>query len=189
MREALDYLTDIPVADFISFPLYLEGVKHAEQRHEYVDGKVFAMAGASEAHEIIALNLAGGLNLHLKGTPCRPFKGDMKLKLAIQGRDLAYYPDIMVVCDPADKHPFFKESPKVLIDVMNDYKADNLEKLFVYQQILSLEDYLVLDQNPANHQAWLYRRETGWQQENGAPDGIVHLASLDFETPLDALYA
>jgi len=188
MSEALDYATATPT-DLLSFREYLEGEKHAEERHEYVDGKVFAMAGASEAHEILALNLASALNFHLKGSPCRAFKGDMKLKVEIQKRDFTYYPDIMVACDPEDRHPYFKERPKVLVEVMSDYRADNVEKLFVYQQIPSLEEYLVIDQNPANHQAWLYRRETGWQQENGAPEGLVKLASLGFETPLDGLYA
>ncbi len=185
MNEAIDYAT---TTGFISFEEYLEGEKIADERHEYVDGKVFGMAGASEGHEIMAGAMFVALHLHLKGTSCRAFKGDMKLKAAIQRREVAYYPDIIVACDPADRHPYFKERPKVLVEIMSDYKADNVEKLFVYQQIPSLEEYLVIDPNPANRQAWLYRRATGWQQENGAPAGTVKLASLDFETPLDGLY-
>ncbi len=189
MSEALDYDIRTDPTAFITFREYLEGEKHAEVRHEYIDGRVFAMAGATRNHEIVALNLAASLHTHLKGSPCRAFKGDMKLKVEIQDRDFVYYPDIVVGCDPSDRHPLFIEKPKVLIEVMSDYKADNVEKLFVYLRIPSLEEYLVVDQDPANPQAWLYRRDNGWEQENGAPEGVVKLASLDFETTLAGLYA
>ena len=183
MSEALAHDTD-----FISFREYLEGERFSEVRHEYVDGKVFAMAGASEAHELVALALASALYQHSKRGPCRVFKGDMKLKVAVQGRDLAYYPDIMATCDPTDDQPLHKEKPTVLIEVMSDYKADHVEKLFAYQQIPSLQEYLVVEQAGANRRTWLYRRSTGWLQENGAPEGTIELTSIGFRTTLEDVY-
>ncbi len=175
-------------SEFLPFGMYLEAEENAEERHEYVDGRVFAMAGASEAHEIVALNLASAINIHLKGSPCRTFKGDMKLRIEIQGRELVYYPDIMVTCDPGDNLPLFKQRPKLLIEVMSDYKTDHIEKLLAYQQIDTLEEYLVVDQDPEQRRAWLYRRETGWRQENGATEDRITLSCIGFEIELKAVY-
>jgi len=183
MSEAIDHLSGC-----ISFREYLDGEAFAEERHEYVDGKVFAMAGASEGHEIVAGSLFASMFMHLKGSPCRAFKGDMKLKVNVQRRELGYYPDIMVTCDPADDHSLFKEKPKVIVEVMSDYKKDHLEKLFAYQQIPTLEQYLVVSQDPAEKKAWLYQRRNDWQQEEGAPDGIITLSSLNFSIGLAELY-
>lgn len=94
----------------------------------------------------------------------------------------------MVVCDPDDDGPLYKTRPKVLCEVMTDFKKGHLEKLFVYQQIPSLEDYLVVDQNPRQPRAWLYRRENGWQQEEIGLDDTVSLPSIGFATPLASLY-
>lgn len=183
MSEVARHLTD-----WISFAQYLEEEGAAEERHEYIDGKVFEMAGATEAHEIVALNIAAAIHQHLKGKPCRVFKGDMKVKISLHRRDLVYYPDVMVTCDPADSHSLYKESPKLLIEVMSDYKSDHVEKLFAYQQISSLEQYLVVSQDPNEKQAWLYQRASGWDQEEGAPDGRIQLCSIDFSFALDDLY-
>ena len=183
MNEAIGHLKNR-----ISFSEYLTGETVAEERHEYVDGKVFTMAGASENHEIVALNLASAIHQHLKGTGCRVFKGDMKLKIALHRRDLGYYPDIMVTCDPKDAHQHYKESPKLLIEIMSSYKTDHMEKLFAYQQIPTLEQYLIVNQDPDEKQAWLYQRSQAWDQEEGAPNGVIQLDSIDFSTPLEDLY-
>jgi Uma2 family endonuclease len=183
MSEAARQLTN-----WISFAEYLEEEGNAEERHEYIDGKVFQMAGASERHEIVAGNLFVAIHQHLKGSQCRVFKGDMKVKVSLHRRDLVYYPDVMVTCDPADSQPLYKESPKLLIEVMSDYKADHVEKLFAYQQLPSLEQYLVVSQDPNEKQAWLYQRANDWDQEEGAPNGTIQLDSIDFSIALDEVY-
>ena len=70
------------------------------QRHEFVGGEVFAMAGAGEAHVTAALNVAMALRQHLAGTPCRTFITDMKLR--VDAADAFFYPDVMVTCSAAD---------------------------------------------------------------------------------------
>lgn len=174
--------------DYISVEDYLEEEKTAEERHEYVDGRVFAMAGASEPHEIVAGNLFAAILNHIRGRGCRVFKGDMKVRLHLNAQDLFYYPDVMVVCDKKDTERNYKTRPKVIVEVMTEYKSDHVEKLFAYQQIETLEEYLIIDQDPENPRAWIYRRENGWQKEDGAPEGRVDLASIDFQCPLQDLY-
>ena len=174
--------------DFLFVKEYLEREQLAEERHEYVNGQVFTMPGASEQHEIVAGNLSAFMLFHLRGKRCRVFKGDMKVRLQLHEKDLFYYPDIMVVCDPEDSEPLFKTRPKVIVDVMTEYKSDHVEKLFAYQQIETLEEYLVIDQDPKRQQAWLYRKDRGWRVSNGAPDGVIQLESLGFSHPLADLY-
>jgi Uma2 family endonuclease len=174
--------------EYLSVADYLAGEELAEERHEYVNGRVFAMAGASEPHEIVALNLSAAILFHLRGKGCRVFKGDMKVRLRLNQVDLFYYPDVMVACDPADNHPAYKERPKVIVEVMTDYRADHVEKLFAYQQIPSLEEYLVINQSSEQPQACLYRRDANWGVANRFEDGIIHLESIGFRHALSELY-
>ena len=88
-----------------TFNEYLLWEEAQEERHEYLNGEVVAMAGASENHEIVAGNVFAEILMHLRGKGCRVFKGDMKLRFQAGSVDLSYYPDVMVVCDPADEHP------------------------------------------------------------------------------------
>lgn len=172
----------------ISVKDYLDGEPLAEERHEYIDGEVIAMAGASEGHEIVALNLASAMLGHMRGKGGRVFKGDMKVRLDLNSHDLFYYPDIMVVCDKNDDHAAYKTEPKLLVEVMTDYKSDHVEKLFAYQQIDSLEEYVIISQDPNDKRAWIYRRVNQWAKEEGAPEGIVTIDSIDFKCSLDELY-
>lgn len=77
---------------------YLRGEETAASKHEFVGGEIYAMAGASERHNRIALNIAFHLRSATRGKPCRAFMADMKLCLS--GGTTYYYPDAMLVCDP-----------------------------------------------------------------------------------------
>ena len=75
---------------------YLQNEQNSEVRHEYVDGRVYAMGGASPNHYRITGNIAREFGNHLKGSPCEPFTADMSLKTPTgQYR----YPDVLVTCD------------------------------------------------------------------------------------------
>src|SRR5947209_3534224 len=99
---------------------FLAGERRSESRHEYVGGIPYAMAGASEEHNLISLNLASALRSHLQKQPCRVFMVDMKVRLRIAREDIFYYPDVMVACDPRDTDRYFKRYPTVLIEVLSD---------------------------------------------------------------------
>src|SRR5438105_3189706 len=104
---------------YITLEEYLEGERHSEVRHEYFDGAVFAMAGASDEHELVAMNFAAILHAHLKGKTCQVFKDGMKLRMPMMDSDLFYYPDVMVTCDPTDNRRYYREKPKLLIEVLS----------------------------------------------------------------------
>jgi Uma2 family endonuclease len=105
---------------------YLLGELTSELRHEYVDGEVFAMAEAGEAHNLIAGNVFAKLREFVRGGPCRVFISDMKLH--VNTWKAYYYPDVMVTCDPADNQSHFKEQPVLVVEVLspatNDHDKD-----------------------------------------------------------------
>lgn len=82
---------------------YLAWERDQPCRNEYVDGEVLAMSGASDAHGTAAGNLFAGLHASLRGTPCRPFIADMKVR--VEAANGFFYPDILVTCDPRDRRP------------------------------------------------------------------------------------
>ena len=180
--------TDSP--PYITVEEYLEGEQHSELRHEYFDGRVFAMAGASDTHELIAMNLAAALHAHLKGKPCHVFKDGMKLRLQLMSRDLFYYPDIMVVCEPSDAHRFFREKPRLLIEVLSeDENKDLVEKYFAYQRIPSLEEYVVVSQDKAKPEVRIFRRAEGWEPGETHHAGEFTLRSVSLTLKVSDVYS
>lgn len=175
-------------APFLTFDDYLQWESTNEEKHEYFDGEVFAMAGASDNHDLVAVNILTALHRHLRGKGCRVHSSDMKLKVELKHAEASYYPDTMVVCDPEDSDPHFKTRPTVIVEVMSDFRRDQVEKFMVYQHVDSLEDYLVIGQDPENPKAWVYRRESGWDQEVVRADGTIQLPSIGFSIPLSELY-
>lgn len=167
---------------------YLQGELNAEQRHEYLAGEVYAMVGASDAHNIITLNLASALHAHLKGGPCRAFMSDMKLRLRAGEEDYFYYPDVMVACQPGDAARYYREQPIFLAEVTSETteRIDRREKLFAYRGIAALEEYLLLAQDSVA--ATLYRRAAGWSAVRLGAQEELNLASLNLRLPLHALY-
>lgn len=111
----------------ISVEDYLEGEKISPVKREYVEGEVYAMAGASDNHSRIVINLttAFSLNLH---SPCEPFSNDIKVQVT---KNVYYYPDVLVSCEenPEDSH--FRNSPILIIEVTSPSTKhiDRREKL------------------------------------------------------------
>src|SRR5690348_9223625 len=99
---------------FLTVEEYVQLEQTSEIRHEYVDGEIFAMASASEEHNLIAGNIYALLRPHLRGTPCRAFVSDMKVQLKVQKADIFYYPDILVTSDPNDRERYFKTRPTLI---------------------------------------------------------------------------
>jgi Uma2 family endonuclease len=167
---------------------YLERELVSEIRHEYAGGQVYAMAGASAQHEEIGADLFTDLRNHLEGKPCRAYKSDLKLRMLVNQMDTFFYPDIMVSCDPMDNHRYYREKPTVLIEILSeDEKRDLVEKFLIYSRIESLEEYIVLSQDPRRPKAYIHRRVNNWQQEV-IVDGNLEIPSIEFSTPLLRLY-
>ena len=140
---------------------YLLMEQTADVRHEYVAGQIYAMAGASEAHNLIVTNLVALLRPHIRGSSCRVFSSDMKVKIqtASSKSDFFYYPDLLVTCDPQDDEPYFKTKPTLIVEVLSESTktTDRREKRANYQQIPSLQEYILISQDKINIE--IYRRD------------------------------
>ena len=172
----------------ISVEEYLEGEQLAEVRHEYIGGRVYAMSGGSEAHNILSGNFYTALREHFRGRPCRVFMADMKLRLNIAEDDIFYYPDILVTCDPADDAKYYKTKPTVLVEVLSPSteRLDRREKFLSYQKLPSLEEYVLVSQEEVC--LTLFRRSHDWRPELFAKGDTLRLPSVDFQQTLAALY-
>lgn len=173
----------------ISIEDYLSGEPLSEIRHEYVAGQVFAMAGGSRAHNELAGNVYSSLRSHLKNSLCRPFIGDVKVRLRIGLKDIFYYPDVVVGCDPRDTDEYFLRFPKLIIEVLSKTteRQDRLEKFEHYITSSTLEEYVLVAQNKM--EVTLHRRRTNWAAEfYTTSDSTFLLESVDLEMSVGLLY-
>lgn len=164
---------------------YLDGELRAEVKHEYVAGQVYAMVGASRAHNTIALNLAAALRAHLRGRSCQTFVADMKVRAG----DAFFYPDVVVTGDPGDRHDYYVERPLLVVEVLSPSTEarDELDKRVAYQNLSSLEDYILVAQHKV--EVRIYRRlGDGWELETCTSADTARLASVGLELPVAAIY-
>jgi Uma2 family endonuclease len=102
---------------YLSAEDYLALEQTSDIKHEYVAGQVFAMVGARDTHNTVALNIASRLMERLRGGPCCVFISDVKLR--VEAADAFYYPDVFVTCDPRNIEPYFKRYPSVIVEVLS----------------------------------------------------------------------
>lgn len=168
---------------------YLRWEAEQPGKHEFVQGEVFAMGGASRRHVTAAGNLFASLSQTLDGTPCRAYMADMKVEAA---RDAAYfYPDVLVTCDPADhKADQVIAAPCLIAEVLSPSTAayDRGEKFAHYRGIASLREYLLID--PDKQTVELYRRgdDDLWVLRDIARDKAIELRSVDVTVPWERLF-
>jgi len=168
---------------------YLAAERDAETRHEFVDGTLFAMTGASRAHNQLATRLSARLFGHLDGGPGRVSTSDMKLRLPDGPR--YYYPDIMVACsDPAGEPDAYSETSPVLVTEIlspSTESTDRREKRLAYQGLSSLIDYLIVSQETRSIERFT-RDKRGWTHAVFAPGETIELASIGLDLSLDDVY-
>ena len=172
----------------LSVDEYLEGEKTSPIRHEYIAGQVYAMAGVSIRHNLIALNLASRLRVHLRGGPCRVFISDVKAR--IEALDLFYYPDVMVSCERDDNAEYFIKCPSLIVEVTSPSTEaiDRREKLVAYQKLDSLREYVLIGQDEMKAQVYRRDDEGRWWIETLNETSELRLESVGLTVQLPELY-
>lgn len=170
---------------------FLQGERRARDRHEYVAGQVFAMGGASMAHNTLAGNVFALLHRHLRGRPCRGFIADMKVRIA--ARSTYYYPDVVVSCDArdlaAEPPRDYLEHPSLVVEVLSPTTEtiDRREKLLAYRELPSLVEYVLVDQERRSID--LYRRVgADWTHALLCDGDTLELASVSLSVPVSEVY-
>ena len=179
-------MTALRSPELISLDEYLLGEATAKLRHEFVAGQIFAMAGASERHNRICFAFAEILGPHLRKHGCRGYLNDMKLRTS----NAIYYPDVMAVCDASDQDQLAKSAPCMIIEVLSESteRTDRTEKLFAYQQISTLRNYLLVAQDKRSVE--LYRRNgLTWRFEHYLGDAEIQLDCPAASISLTQIYA
>lgn len=174
-----------------TFAEYLEIERRSRDvKHEYVDGEIFAMAGGSVEHSALASAVVGLLFTHLRGGPCHAHGSD--LQISIRAAGVATYADAAVVCDPVEhdpESPTHVTNPVVVFEVLSpsSERYDREQKRLYYQQIGSLQAYVVIAQDRRRVELW--RREgQEWSHSIHEPGAAVPLSNLDYRLDVDELY-
>jgi len=174
---------------FSSVEDYLEGEKHSPVKHEYIDGEVYAMAGATDSHVTVALNFASLLRNTLRGTGCRVYISDMKAQIEALNR--FFYPDVMVTCDARDREtPLFKRYPCLIAEVLSPSTEafDRGDKFADYQQIETLQEYVLISTTRQRVDRFYRNLDEAWMFRSYMPGQRVSFSSINFEMSLDVLY-
>lgn len=131
----------------ISVDNYLARELESDVRHEYLAGRVYAMAGGRTVHNRVAGAFFGAMYAQLRGKPCEPFNSDMKVRVRFPTHTRFYYPDAMVVCEPNPPNAPYQDRPAVIAEVISasTRRIDEGEKQEAYLTIPSLTAYLLIE--------------------------------------------
>lgn len=170
---------------------YLAFENDGEVRHEYVDGQIYAMAGASDKHNRVTGNVFFHLRRQTRQTHCVTYQSDMKLRL--EGGRYFYYPDVMLCCDANDNiGGYYREQPCIIVEVSSPSTSsiDRREKLLNYQRIPSLRYYLLV--SPEHVQVDYYQRNASNQWEKASLENNevldIHCGDSTLHLTLEDIY-
>ena len=172
---------------------YLTIERDCKRKHEYFRGEMFAMAGASAAHNQITFNLARLLGNQLADRDCKAYVNDMRVK--VSDTELYTYPDGIVTCeDPhfEDEHVDTLLNPQVLIEVLSDSteKYDRGKKFELYREMESLRDYILISQDHAHIERFARDERGNWYLVDATGlDAAMELPSVDCTLPLADVFA
>ncbi len=172
---------------------YLVFERSSDIKHEYLSGEVFAMTGASRAHNLICTNIVATLHPQLRTKPCEVYQSDMRLK--VQATSLITYPDVSIVCE----EPQFVDdefdtllNPIVIIEVLSPSteRYDRGKKFQDYRQISSLQEYLIVAQDSSHIERYLRQEDGAWTLTDAVGlDTDLELPSIACTLALADVYA
>ncbi len=185
-------MTAVAVKDIYTPEAYLALERKATTKSEYVNGEIYAMAGASREHNYIAGDLFGELRIQLRGRGCALFMSDMRVRISATG--LYTYPDVVVACGK----PRFEGAqsdvllnPTVIFEVLSPSTEayDRGAKFAHYRYLPSLQEYVLVaqDRMQVDHYA---RMGNQWLlTAYNKPEEILALPSIECNLPLAEIYA
>ncbi|MFN7865662.1 MAG: Uma2 family endonuclease [bacterium] len=179
----------IAVPNYISPQEYLAIERQSQIRHEYRRGLVYAMAGGTDNHDRIAFNFLKVIDEHFgDSTDCRFHSGNVKVNYQDQ---FYYYPDAFVTCDPRDRQDrYLKRYPKLIAEVLspNTNAFDKGEKFPDYQQIETLEEYVLISQEIQRLECRRRNSLGIWETTIYETGDRVILPSINLELAIADLY-
>lgn len=181
--------------EYVEEPLYMTEAEYLEfeqsspMRHEYVNGYVHAMSGASMPHGRIVSRLHVALGKRLGDGPCETFVQDVKLMVDTASDRNYLYPDIMVSCDREGWREKWLLNPRLIVEVLSPstQHIDRREKAATYRKVPGMEEYVIVAQSSC--QLTIFRRAEGWVAEIlSGPEAVAEFRSLGVSIPLAEIY-
>lgn len=164
---------------------YLAQERNAEFKSEYLNGEIYAMAGASRNHNQITSNLVVSLGSQLANEPCGVYVSDMKVRTRTTETSKYSYPDVVMTCGEElfeDSQGDVLLNPQIIIEVLsNSTEAyDRGLKFFHYQLIPSLQEYLLVSQHYCRIEHYQRRADKQWvYREFHQMEDTIPLATVD----------
>ena len=181
---------------------YLEMEREALERHEYIDGEIFEMAGESDAHGDISVNLIVELGNQLKGKDCRVRTKDAKVKSGgfstLPGKSMKgmfSYPDLVVICGEVNHYDKRKDiilNPKVIIEVLSEStgdfdRGDKFIRLRMFNETLT--DYILVSQDKPQIEHFVRQDDNSWKIFTYIGlDKVCRIESIECELKLTEVY-
>ena len=171
---------------------YLAFERQAEQRHEFVEGIIYAMSGGTRPHALIGANVSRGLGNQLADRPCEVYAGNLRVKVNSEGDYV--YPDVAIACGDIqleDEHSDVLINPLVVVEVLSPSTEayDRGKKAALYREIASLQHYVLIAQDRVSVEAYTRQGETWTLTEARTLDTSVRLSAVGCELPLVDVYA
>lgn len=169
---------------------YLALERRSPVKHEYVDGEIYAMSGASRRHNLLATNLIRhAANAAAEHPPCQVFGSDMKVR--VEARNSFYYPDVSACCDPDDRHELYLARPCFVAEVLSPSTAsvDRREKRLAYATLPSLREYVIVDPDRMRVDVYPGEGSPFASRTLTEPDDVLELSCLSLRLRLRDLYA
>ena len=160
------------------------------ERYEFVRGEVFMMTGGRDRNNSVMLNLAIALRQHLRGSPCRVYANDIKLR--VEAANCYFYPDLMVTCSSTDLGDrLIKREPVLVVEVLSPSTAafDRGDKFADYRQLPALAEYLLVDVDRLRCDLYRKGADGLWVLHPVDETQTLHLASVSLDIAPDALWA
>lgn len=158
---------------------YLAWEAEQIEKHEYLAGEVFAMAGARREHVVVTLNLASAFKQYLRGGPCQAYVSDMKLR--VDQVDAFYYPDVMVSCSQRDHSAeLYLSQPALIAEVLSDATAafDRGDKFAAYRTLVSLKEYVIVDIAARRVECYRRTEDNDWLMHEYLGDDLCEFKSI-----------
>jgi Uma2 family endonuclease len=182
-----------PQTKFITSEEYLALERYAEFKSEYFAGEVFALAGASQRHNLIAANLIRILGNQLLDRDCNVYPIDMRVKIPRINKYT--YPDIAVTCGQEtfeDEQNDTLLNPMSIIEILSDSTEayDRGKKFEHYQSLESLREYVLISQDPYRVERYVRQDDRTWTYtEFHSADDVVALPTISCTLSLKNVYA
>ncbi|NJN32653.1 MAG: Uma2 family endonuclease [Synechococcales cyanobacterium RM1_1_8] len=168
---------------------YFVWEEQQRDRHEYLNGEVYAMSGGTINHSEISINFGAVLKAHMRGSGCKVLNSDARVSI-LNSTDYVY-PDLSVTCDERDKTTKqFITYPCLVIEVLSPSTEayDRGDKFRMYRQNPNLQEYVLVDSEAIAIEIFRRTAQDTWQIINYQAGDWVDLKSVDLTFPIEAIY-